>query len=93
MTIKNILLRKGKIKMNDKRKKFVKYANLRLDNAIKHIQCLGNLQNLRQYEYSQDDVKTIEEFLLKSVNETIDRLKNPKLNFNKEKINITKRIN
>ena len=79
--------------MNDKRKKFVKYANLRLENAIRHIQCLGNLQNQRQYEYSQEDVKNIEEFLLKSVNETIDKLKNPKVNFNREKIDIPKRIN
>lgn len=79
--------------MNDKRKKFVKYANLRLENAIRHIQCLGNLQNQRQYEYSQEDVKNIEEFLLKSVNETIDKLKNPKLTFNRQKIDIPKRIN
>ena len=43
--------------MNDKRKKFVKYANLRLENAIRHIQYLGNLQNQRQYEYCQNDVK------------------------------------
>ena len=78
--------------MNDKRKKFVKYANLRLENAIRHIQYLGNLQNQRQYEYCQNDVKNIEEFLLKSVNETIDKLKNPKLNFNREKISIPKRI-
>tara|TARA_R100000406_G_C3045714_1_gene107340 strand:+ start:252 stop:512 length:261 start_codon:yes stop_codon:yes gene_type:complete len=71
------LLRKEKIKMNDKRKKFVKYANLRLDNAIKHIQCLGNLQNQRQYEYSIKDVNAIEFMLFEAVNNTIKELKNP----------------
>ena len=77
MTIKNILLRKGKIKMNDKRKKFVKYANLRLDNSIRNIQYLANLSNQRQYEYSIKDVHAIEFILFEAVNNTIKELKNP----------------
>ena len=43
----------------EKRDNFVKYSNIRLKNAIKAIELLGNLANTRAYKYDQGDVKII----------------------------------
>ena len=43
----------------EKRDNFVKYSNIRLKNAIKAIELLGNLANTRAYKYDQGDVNII----------------------------------
>ena len=43
----------------EKRQNFVKYCNIRLGNAVKAIELLGNLANKRAYEYSKEDVTKI----------------------------------
>jgi len=43
----------------EKRDNFVKYSNIRLKNAIKAIELLGNLANTRAYKYDQGDLNII----------------------------------
>ena len=47
----------------EKRQNFVKYCNIRLGNAVKAIELLGNLANKRAYEYSKEDVTKIKKHL------------------------------
>ena len=42
-----------------KEERFINYANLRLKNAVKAIELLGNLSNKSSYEYSDKQVTTI----------------------------------
>ncbi len=54
----------------EKKAKFKKYANLRLKNAIKAIELLGNLSNRNSYEFSEDDSKKIHSELKKACDAT-----------------------
>ncbi|KCZ83526.1 hypothetical protein HAD_13019 [Hyphomonas adhaerens MHS-3] len=45
--------------MSDKRDKFVRLAENRVNKAIKDIQLIGNLCNKSAYEYTDEDVKKI----------------------------------
>ena len=47
----------------EKRDNFVKYSNIRLKNAIKAIELLGNLSNTRAYSYNQNDLNIIKKEL------------------------------
>ena len=47
----------------EKRDNFVKYSNIRLKNAIKAIELLGNLANTRAYKYDQGDLTIIKKEL------------------------------
>lgn len=47
----------------EKRANFVKYSNIRLKNAIKAIELLGNLANTRAYQYDQNDLNIIKKEL------------------------------
>ena len=60
---------KKKLTPKEKRANFVKYSNIRLANAIRAINLLGNLANKRAYEYETRDVQTIKSVLRKAVNE------------------------
>jgi len=42
-----------------KRDKFVKYAELRVNNSIKHINGIGNLSNRVHYDFDSNDVAAI----------------------------------
>ena len=53
-----------------KEEKFKKYANLRLKSALKSIRLLGNLSNKNNYEYTEEQSKTINNELNKAVLET-----------------------
>ena len=44
---------------NIKRDKFLKYGNIRLENALTSIHRLANLSNKRAYEYDKSDVDKI----------------------------------
>ena len=45
--------------MENKRQRFVRMAEKRVDNAINTISLLGNLSNRNNYEYSEKDIKQI----------------------------------
>lgn len=45
--------------MSDKRTKFVKLAEARVNRAIQDIRLIGNLSNTSAYEYNEEDVKRI----------------------------------
>lgn len=60
----------------EKREKFVKFSNHRLQKAIEHIELIGKLANKRAYSYSERDINIISEYLTKEVNKTIQKLTN-----------------
>lgn len=45
--------------MTDKRDKFVKLAEQRVNRALREIRLIGNLSNRSAYESTEDDVKKI----------------------------------
>lgn len=45
--------------MSEKRTKFRELAEKRVNNALKNIQLIGNLSNIRVYEYDEEEVKKI----------------------------------
>lgn len=45
--------------MNEKKAKFRELAEKRVSNALKQIQLIGNLANIRAYEYEEEEVKKI----------------------------------
>ena len=53
--------------MTEKREKFLKYGNIRLQNALDSIRRLGNLSNKRAYDYSKADVDKITSTLSKEI--------------------------
>ena len=55
----------------EKRDNFVKYSNIRLKNAIKAIELLGNLANTRAYKYDQGDLNIIKKELKNAVDSMI----------------------
>lgn len=54
-------------KVRDKRAKFVKLAEMRVNRAIKDIRLIGNLSNRGAYTYSEDDVRKIFRVLQKEL--------------------------
>jgi hypothetical protein len=61
-----------------KEEKFKKYANLRLNSALNAIRLLGNLSNKNAYEFTEEQVKTINNELNKAVTETKKRFEKSK---------------
>lgn len=53
--------------MSEKRNKFVKLAEARVNRAIQDIRLIGNLSNKGAYEYDEDDVKKIFRALQKTI--------------------------
>ena len=43
--------------MRDKRSKFVKLAEARVNRAIKDVRLIGNLANRSAYDYEEEDVR------------------------------------
>ena len=58
-----------KLTDEDKRKNFVKYSNIRLKNALRAINLLGNLANTRAYSYDSKDINIIKSELHKGIKE------------------------
>jgi hypothetical protein len=56
----------------DPRAKFVELANARIARAVKDLRLIGNLSNRRNYEYSDDEAKT----LLKVLDVEMETLRN-----------------
>ena len=53
--------------MTEKREKFLKYGNIRLQNALDSIRRLANLSNKRAYDYNKVDVDKITSALNKEI--------------------------
>ena len=64
----------------DKRKTFAKLATHRVNKAIYYIELLGNL---RHYPYTEADIKKIKTAITEELDKTIERLENPKEDFQK----------
>lgn len=54
---------------NEKRTKFVKYAEGRVQSALAAIRKIGNLSNRRSYQFEEADVKKIVKTLKDAVSE------------------------
>lgn len=54
----------------EKRQKFVKLANQRVNKAIEQIRLIGNLSNRTAYEFSEEDVRKIVKALQRSLDGT-----------------------
>jgi len=53
--------------MNDKREKFVKLAEQRVNRALREVRLIGNLSNRSAYEWTEEDVKKIFRTLQKDI--------------------------
>lgn len=54
-------------KKETKHEKFKRLAENRVNNALKQIELIGNLSNLNNYEYSQEEIKKIIKVLKNSI--------------------------
>ena len=54
--------------MNEKKNKFRKLAEKRVNNTLKQIQLIGNLSNTRAYSYDEEEVKKIFKTLREELN-------------------------
>lgn len=59
--------------MHEKRQKFVRLAEARVNKALKDIQLIGNLSNSSAYEYDEADVRKIFSALQSGINEAKGR--------------------
>ena len=62
----------------DKRKTFARLATIRVNKAIHYIELLGNL---RHYPYTEADIKKIKTAITEELDKSIERLQNPKEDF------------
>ena len=60
--------------MEDKREKFVRLANQRVNKALDQLRLVGNLGNRSAYDYTEDDAKKIIKALQKSLDEAKGKL-------------------
>ncbi|WP_339490289.1 hypothetical protein [Pseudomonas sp. EL_65y_Pfl2_R95] len=59
--------------MGDKREKFVKLAEQRVNRAMNHMRLIGNLSNRNAYSFNDDDVKKIFKVLQKELDQAKSR--------------------
>lgn len=45
--------------MESRKEKFKRLANIRVNNALKQIDLIGNLSNKSTYEYSEEEIRKI----------------------------------
>lgn len=63
--------------VRNKRHKFVRLADKRVNRAIKDLRLIGNLSNRSAYEYSDKDVKLIVQALQREVDAIRSRFGRP----------------
>ena len=61
--------------MDERKSKFKKLAEKRVNNTLKCIQLIGNLSNKSNYEYSQEDVNAIFKAIRQELQITESRFK------------------
>jgi hypothetical protein len=57
-------------KIPDKRDRFIRIVEKRVNNILQNLDSLGNCSNKRNYEYTEKDVKSIFNEIEKKVRET-----------------------
>ena len=57
--------------MDERRTKFIKLAESRVNRAVDHIRLVGNLSNRANYEYSEKDAASI----LRALNQAVMEVK------------------
>ena len=62
----------------DRREKFVKLANNRVNKALKEIKLIGNLANKTYYDYTTADIDKIFNALKKEIRSSQERFSNNK---------------
>lgn len=62
--------------MEEKREKFVRLAEQRVNRALNDIRLIGNLSNLSAYSFTDDDVKKIFRALQKELDQAKSRFSN-----------------
>jgi hypothetical protein len=55
--------------MENKKQKFERLANKRVNSALKQLDLIGNLSNKNAYDYSGDEINQIIEVLNKKIRE------------------------
>lgn len=60
--------------MSEKREKFARLANQRVNRAIDQLRLIGNLGNKSTYDYTDEDARKIVRALQKACDATKDRL-------------------
>lgn len=60
--------------MEDRREKFIRLANQRVNRALDQLRLVGNLGNRSAYEYTEEDAKKIVKALQKSLDDTKSKL-------------------
>ena len=60
-------------KVPDKRDRFIRIVEKRVNNILQNLDSLGNCSNKRNYDYSEKDVKLIFAEIEKKVKETKSR--------------------
>jgi hypothetical protein len=65
------------ISMSDRREKFVRLAEQRVNRALREIRLIGNLSNRSAYESTEDDVKKIFRALQKELDTARGRFESP----------------
>lgn len=68
--------------MEQKRAKFRELAEKRVSNALKQIQLIGNLSNIRVYDYDEEDIKKIFKTLKEEISLTEAKFKSKGRNRN-----------
>jgi hypothetical protein len=63
-------------KAHDKRERFVRIVEKRVNNVLQNLDSLGNCSNKRNYEYSEKDVKIIFNEIEKKVKEIRGKFEN-----------------
>lgn len=68
-------------KLETKHDRFKRLAQNRVNNALKQIELIGNLSNLNNYEYTQDEVRKIIKVLKNSIDSIEKKFEKDKLRF------------
>lgn len=67
--------------LETKHDRFKRLAQNRVNNALKQIELIGNLSNLNNYEYTQDEVRKIIKVLKNSIDSVEKKFEKDKLRF------------
>ena len=60
--------------MEDKREKFIRLANQRVNKAMEQLRLVGNLGNRSAYDYNEEDAKKIVKALQRSLDDAKGKL-------------------
>jgi len=59
--------------MSNRRERFLRVGERRINNALKAIKLVGNLSDKSNYDYDQSDISQIEKALKEELNNSLSR--------------------